>query len=84
MTKQDIIDQWHEDQKPVNPQALGWVLQTTESPLLRDYYEKPRHELSVEHDIWLLVDVMHDEILIECKISNQGQLRILMEMLNIK
>lgn len=75
MEKAEIIKQWIDDQKPVNPEALGW--KENEDGLT---YKLDDFELSPTIKDCIF---KKDELLFCGRITIQGELRILMKMLNI-
>lgn len=86
MNKHDIIQQWIEDQKEVDPEVLGWLSGKSHQQLseiiwsLKDY-TLTYHSLSSTYEVETEFGY---ETLFSGKISNQGELRILMKMLNIQ
>lgn len=81
MNKNDIIQQWNEDQKEVDFEALNWIWRDGDSYEIDQgkYY----FQLDVEFDDEIII-MCNDSLVFVGDVSNQGELRILMKMLNIK
>lgn len=88
MNKAEIINQWIEDQKPVNPEDLGWVKKvnsaltfewTLNNHVLICYVINKSYQIEVD-----MPDSFYTSCVFNGKIFNQGELRILMKMLNIQ
>lgn len=77
MEKAEIIKQWIDDQKEVNPEALGWKTRKE-----NEWYILERGFFLSFGYVYTILD-SHSNLYFYGKISNQGELRILMKMLNI-
>jgi hypothetical protein len=88
MQKHNILEQWKEDQKPINPELLGWEIEIDlnygqdldlfvyDKYIINNYVIRKLHE-----DSFSLYKKGNSETVY--RISNQGKLRLLMKMLNI-
>lgn len=86
MNKADIIQQWKEDQKEVDPWEFGWIGGESSQQLMVINWKLNEYTLTFykrsEHYVVELEQMC--SILFDGKIANQGELRVLMKMLNIE
>lgn len=80
LNKHDIIQQWVEDQKEIDPEALGW--KRTKALFITEYV-LDHYMLTRIHGNNFLVH-RDDPLIFDGNIYSQGELRILMKMLNIE
>lgn len=86
MSKEDILSQYREDQQPVNPEKLGWcyvgIIMGESTWKLGEF--KIIQDGGFCFKIEQIIYREYPNFKFEGLVRNQGHLRVIMEMLNIK